>query len=378
MGGSLAHIDYEVLFDRAPLPAILVDEHHRIVATNSAFRSDLCRAYVEGSGGSCPLVVHKLDEPHPACPLPRALETGKAASEELYDAESDRWLESTVVPTGQTTEDGSRVFFHMMRDVTAEKRALEDERTKAELLDTLVHERTEQLEEASAAKDDFLARMSHELRTPLNSIIGFSGTLGQELAGPINDEQRLQLGMIDRAGRHLLHLVNDLLFADSVVSGEVRLSIEQVDVCEIASLVTDEVRPAAAEKDIELVFRPDGGVEAASDPSRLRQVLYNLVSNAVKFTDEGSVTVSCGLAGDEVTVKVADTGCGIAEDELERVFERYYKIGADRDPSIPGAGLGLPVSRAIAQALGGTLTCESEPGVGSTFSLRLPVGPIQK
>lgn len=229
--------------------------------------------------------------------------------------------------------------------------------------------------EATRAKSRFLASMSHELRTPLNSIIGFSGVLAAGMAGPLTEEQQRQIQMINTAGEHLLSLINGILDLSKVEAGAIAISCEEFDACEIAQQVADTVSPLAAEKGLYCRTElPDGPRVIRSDPGKVRQMLLNLLGNAVKFTEEGGVLlkVSVSKTGD-AEFTVIDTGPGIHAEDRGRIFEPFVQV---RDPESArepvGTGLGLAISREHAQALGGGLTLESEPGEGCTFVLRLP------
>ena len=372
MSRSDAPFDYRVIFSLLPVPALLVDEHHRIVEHNEGFADEYCRGFVEAHGSSCPLVVHGQEEPVPACPLEDALETGKPAFAEVFDPKTGRWLESTVVPTGQTGGDGARIFLHTIADITQQVRARDQEAARREELERLVEARTADLERANEVKDDFLAQMSHELRTPLNSIIGFSGMLADGMVGPVSEEQARQLGMVRSAGERLLHLVDDLLFMDAFAGGEIHLSREGFDLRAAVEDVASQLLPLAGDKDVGLTVGGDGPIEVIGDESRVRQVLYDLLGNAVKFTDHGSIKVSVALRDGHAVASVSDTGCGIPMAEQELIFERHYRVKSGDGAPTTGAGLGLSVSKAIAQALGGTLSVTSEPGEGSTFEFTFP------
>lgn len=232
-----------------------------------------------------------------------------------------------------------------------------------------------ELEEATKAKSMFLANMSHELRTPLNSVIGFAGILQQGLAGPLNEEQRLQIGMIAESGRLLLGLIDDVLDLSKVEAGKTEVVARDFDAVALMYDVVETSRPLAMAKNLVL----EAGTNADlcmlhSDSGRIRQILVNLIGNAVKFTERGSVTVRVDCADPEViTFSVTDTGRGISPRDLKRVFEAFTQVGDSAEAKAQGTGLGLTLSREYASLLGGELTAESEPGAGSTFRLTLPV-----
>jgi signal transduction histidine kinase len=252
-------------------------------------------------------------------------------------------------------------------------RALDEYRAS---LEQTVELRTEELTAlnqalgaATLAKSEFLASMSHELRTPLNSIIGFSGILLQGLAGDMPEEQRKQVGMINTAGKNLLGLINDILDLSKVEAGHMDVVPALFDVADMVGQAVESVRPLADERGLELSCRVVGSdSEMYTDPDRLRQILLNLVGNAVKFTSTGRVDITADVAGPEiVSVSVKDTGSGIAAEDLERIFEAFAQASAP--PETTGTGLGLAISRRMAGLLGGTVSVSSEPGAGSTFTV---------
>ncbi len=227
---------------------------------------------------------------------------------------------------------------------------------------------------ANAARDRFLANLSHELRTPLNSVIGFAGTMKQELAGPLTAEQRTQLDMIANSGRHLLGLVEELLEYSALDAGVERVTVSRFKPCETVVGVVGLFQPAAAERGLELEAGPCvHDHEAHTDRSKVEQILINLVGNAVKFAEHGTVTVSPSLEGDVLRIDVADAGPGIPPDRLDAVFEEFTQVRTGDVAKPTGTGLGLAISRAHARLLGGDITVESVVGAGSTFTLRIPL-----
>lgn len=234
-----------------------------------------------------------------------------------------------------------------------------------------------ELTRATTAKSDFLSNMSHELRTPLNSILGFSGTLLAELAGPLTQEQRLQLSMVRTSGHHLLEMINSLLDLSRIESGSIDVDAEKVDLVELCNRAVSTVRPLADTAGIELSCdsqTPE--LIAWTDGRRVTQILFNLLGNAIKFTDEGSVRCDIMREGDQARLVVTDTGCGIPTEQLDRIFEPFYQVRPDEGGKTAGTGLGLTVSSQLAQALGGSLEAESEPDSGCRFTLVLPVIPV--
>ncbi len=244
----------------------------------------------------------------------------------------------------------------------AEERARALENTNAELV------------RAARVKSEFLSNMSHELRTPLNSIIGFSGTLLGGLAGPLNEEQSTQLSMIDKSGRHLLELINGLLDLSRIEAGAQTSTIDDVDLRALCENAANMVRPAASATGLALDMTYSAPVTMVkTDPTQLTQVLLNLLANAIKFTDAGTVRFDVTMADGEVALEIGDTGSGIAEEEIKKVFEPFYQVTPPEGGKTRGTGLGLSVSRELVEALGARLEVASSLGEGSTFSVYLPV-----
>src|ERR1700680_332666 len=230
------------------------------------------------------------------------------------------------------------------------------------------------LETASKAKSDFLAGMSHELRTPLNAIIGFTDALLAGVDAPLNDEQRASLTWVQRGGRDLLGLINDILDLSTVEAGKLTITPESFNPVELVESVQGQHRPLAEPKGLALVLRNDAAPEhVVLDRQRTLQILVNLVGNAVKFTADGQVTiVTSGAAAERLVVAVQDTGPGIDPRDMEGLFEEFRRVGPDAARS-EGTGLGLAISRRLARAMGGGITATSTPGTGSTFTLDLPL-----
>jgi PAS domain S-box-containing protein len=266
-------------------------------------------------------------------------------------------------------------------DITERARIDEELGTYREGLENAVEERTielsranRELEQATKAKSSFLASMSHELRTPLNSIIGFSGVLQQGLAGPLDDEQLEQIGMINTSGRRLLELVNDILDLASIEAGRARMALEEFDVGGAAAAAVELVRPLADAKDLSIEYTVAADVGGMySDPRRVGQILVNLLGNAVKFTPEGGVTLEARRDGGRVTFVVTDTGLGVPHELKDRVFEEYFQVNDASNGKPWGTGLGLSLSRRLARLLGGDLELTRSSASGSAFTLWLPV-----
>ncbi|MEO7965507.1 MAG: GAF domain-containing protein [Gemmatimonadaceae bacterium] len=229
-------------------------------------------------------------------------------------------------------------------------------------------------EEANRAKMDFLTAMSHELRTPLNAIGGYAEILALGLRGPINDEQRQDLTRIEGNQRHLLGLINDVLNFAKLDAGKVEYTIGEVELRSAMSTVAALVAPQLETKNLRFAHPTHGDVVLVrADAEKVRQILLNVLSNAVKYTPSGgTIEVACVQSDGRGMLSVRDSGVGIDASKLERIFEPFVQLGRTLSSRTEGTGLGLAISRDLARAMAGELTAESEVGVGSTFTLSLP------
>jgi len=256
--------------------------------------------------------------------------------------------------------------FAAARDVTERKR-----------FEQTLQEKNIELENASLAKDRFLASMSHELRTPLNAIIGFTGTLLMKLPGPLTDDQEKQLRTIQTSSRHLLSLINDLLDLAKIESGKVELNMETVNCRSIIEDVTTTLRSLAEAKNLNFeVAIPEDEVTIRTDRRSLTQILINLTNNAIKFTDKGTIRIELRWRHDNgnslAEVTVADTGIGIRPEDQARLFQAFMQVDSSSTRAYEGTGLGLHVSQKLAGMIGGRVSFESEYGKGSRFTISVP------
>jgi len=216
---------------------------------------------------------------------------------------------------------------------------------------------------------DFFAKASHELRTPLNSIIGFSTMLCTGMAGQLSEEQQRQVHMINVSGKRLLALVNDLLDLQKLTTEQVALDIASCDLDAVVAECAGLLEPMAAEKGLDLIIEETVAGTIQADRRRIEQALLNLLGNAVKFTDKGYVRVRTTRGDEFVEIEISDSGCGIAQELLPRVFEEFISSSSAANST----GLGLAITHQVAERHGGEVTVSSELGVGSTFKLRLPI-----
>jgi len=300
--------------------------------------------------------------------------TGRRATGETFPIEAS--ISCLDSPAGRT-------YTLIVRDVSERKRAeeaLQEQATslarsakELKALNEELNRRQADLERAMTARSRFYASMSHELRTPINAVLGYSTLLLERIYGPLNDKQVEGIERTQKAARHLLELVNDVLDLSKIEAGKIDLRLQPV---EFPSLIEDlfvTVKPLADEHSSKLTLDcgEDGAIKVVSDPRRVRQILLNLLSNAIKFGQGKPITVTCRRTPDDgVTIAVADEGPGISAEDQERIFLEFVQLGKTQLQD--GTGLGLPISRRLAELLRGSLTVESTLGQGSKFVLELP------
>lgn len=327
----------------------------KIVYANAAYAALLGLAESEVAGS---LQMPRVRVARPA----QALADGARVFDECIETDAgERWL--SWVETAVPVAAGRTVLQRVGRDITARiagERALEEARSRAE--------------EASAAKSRFLATVSHEFRTPLNGILGMADLLGDTRLDP---EQATYVRAQRTSGEALLGLVDGILDFARVEAGKLELADEPFDLALLIEDVTELMAPRAQAKGTEVsaLLAADLPVQIRGDAERLRQILLNLVGNAVKFTEAGGVGIRAERAGDEVVILVADTGPGIPAERLSSIFEEFEQIETNaRAPG--GTGLGLAIARRLALAMGGTISVESPPEGGATFRLALPLRAV--
>ena len=275
-------------------------------------------------------------------------------------------LDNVATPDGRcfqvqigSTQDGG--FVVVMTDITRQR-----EVTRLEA------EARRQAEDANRAKSEFLANMSHEIRTPLNGVLGMVQVMRR---GDLSSEQRRSLEVIGTAGHALLSVLNRIFDLSKIEAGKLELEIHPFDLEEAVRLAVDAYAPLAAQKDVAFTvdIHPKARGAWMGDAGRLRQVLSNLVSNAVKFTQDGRIDLRVQLSPEGLRFEVADTGLGIAPDKLELIFDKFTQADASTTRRFGGTGLGLAISRQFVALMGGELTVASESGAGSVFSFTLPL-----
>ncbi|MBI5297407.1 MAG: GAF domain-containing protein [Chloroflexi bacterium] len=276
-------------------------------------------------------------------------------------------VQSEVI--GRFTDEDAKIYSTLAAQVAI---ALQNARLYMEQSATVT-----QLRELDRLKSSFLANMSHELRTPLNSILGFSDVMLEELDGPLTANMDNDLRLIRKNGQHLLHLINDVLDMAKIESGRMNLNLEKFRVHETLEEVTSITSTLASEKNLALFIEDssDQEVEILADRTRIRQVMINLVNNAIKFTETGKISIQAKRKEDLVLISVRDTGIGIPPDKLEAVFQEFTQVDTSTTRKAGGTGLGLPISRRLVEMHGGRLWAESSgiDGEGCIFYVELPL-----
>lgn len=238
----------------------------------------------------------------------------------------------------------------------------------------------QKLLEMDQIKSMFIASMSHELRTPLNSIIGFTGIMLQGMSGEITDEQAKQLGIVKKSASHLLTLINDVIDVSKIESGVVSITNHNFDLIELIKDVVQILSKACLDKQLTIRSNLPESFSCFSDKRRIKQILINLLDNAIKFSNEGEIIISLTQRESFFTVTFSDTGIGISDDDTNKLFLPFSKLNPTQanNPRGKGTGLGLYLSQRLANKLGGQITMTSEPNKGSNFSLTLPIGGASK
>jgi protein-histidine pros-kinase len=366
---KLVESQYRDLLESTPDAIIMANQTGRIVLANSQAerlfgydRGELLGTLVEV------LLPGRYRGPHVGhrsayFGQPRTRSMG--AGLELYGLRKDGSEFPVEISLSPLKTDGGTLVMSAIRDITSRKGI---ERT--------LQEKNVELERANQAKDRFLASMSHELRTPLNGIIGFAEFLSDGRPGSLNDKQKEYLGDILNSGRHLLHLINDMLDLVKIQAGRVDLALEDFSIRDAIGEVCTGVHPLAAGKDIEVHVTIANGLEFVTlDKQRFKQILFNLLSNALKFTDEhGHVGIDVTPVGeDRFHLVVSDDGIGIRAEDISRLFTEFEQLETGTARRFGGTGLGLALTRKLVELHGGEIDVESEFGKGSRFGILLPL-----
>jgi PAS domain S-box-containing protein len=382
---------YLTLFDFAPDPYLVTDETGIIEEINSAAAElfDMPARLLVGKS------IVGFIERH-AQPEFYANMLGLLTAERL-----DKWAIETKVRDGrmvpleatvstlENRHDGKKSLCWLLRDTTARRETEESMHALNRSLNARVAQRTRELELALAGeqtarreaetanriKSELFARLSHEFRTPLHAVSGYLEILQQNIHGGLNDEQRKDVERIHQAQEHLLALVNMILDFAKLEGGPVELSMAEIPIEETLRVAESLVAPQFAKKRVAYSHRAgDPALTVFADREKVQQIIVNLLANAVKFTPPGgSVEMDWRVEDDTLLVRVKDNGAGIPEDKVEQIFEPFVQLRSAGSLPTGGTGLGLPISRDLARAMGGDVTATSTLGVGSVFTLRLPL-----
>jgi len=311
-------------------------------------------------------IIHKVEDVTEFVRLKQLGSEREKAADELRDRSSR--MEIEVYLRAQEVQEANR----RLREANHELAIQEDE---LRLKNAALQAESRRAVEATRMKSEFLANMSHELRTPMNAIIGFAELMSDGKVGPVSERHKECLDDILTSSRHLLQLINDVLDLSKVEAGKIEIRPERLDVGRVVWETTDILRSLGAKKRVEIEPEVEPGMpEAVVDPAKLKQVLYNYLSNALKFTPEGGRVVVRARTEDALhfRVEVEDTGIGIRPEDMKRLFVEFEQLDAGLTKAYPGTGLGLALTKRIVEAQGGRVGVESAPGRGSRFFAVLP------
>jgi PAS domain S-box-containing protein len=388
---SLTESRFRKLLEAAPDAILEVDAEGRIVLINEAAEKMFGYTREEFMGLHVDQLVpnamrahhHQHRASYTAHPQSRPMGTGLELKAQRKDG-SLLPVEISLSPN--RVGDELRVIA-VVRDISPRKQ-IEDrlksiqEQYTGELAakNQQLEARNRDVERANRLKSEFLASMSHELRTPLHTIIGFSELLSEEVEGALSPKQKRFVGHILQDSRHLLELINEILDLSKIESGKLELQLTTFPFTACLDEVVSGILPQALAKEIRLENRNTFRNTLHADRLRVKEILYNLLSNAVKFTPEsGVVWVESTVDGGSLLITVGDTGIGIRPEELENVFEKFYQVGSTTKGTREGTGLGLPITRKLAELHGGWVSAESTPGKGSRFTFAIPLsGPVNR
>jgi len=376
---------YRKLLHTVPDAILEVDQDGRITILNEAAERMFGYTRAELLGLNVDSVVpasmrsghaeHRAS--YAAHPKTRPMGTGL----ELQGQRKDGSLFPVEISLSPNWIEGSLHVIASVRDITERKsvenrlRTLREQYT-AELTvkNEQLEARNQEVERANRLKTEFLASMSHELRTPLHTIIGFSELLSEQLEGPLTDKQQRFVGHILQDARHLLELINEVLNISKIESGRLELKPESFDFSQCVEEVMAGIRHQAATKNIQLENRNTFHDSLYADRVRIKEILYNLLNNAVKFTPEGGrVWIETERQGEGLHISVCDTGIGIPEKEQRSIFEKFYQVGDTTGGIREGTGLGLAITKHLIELHGGAISVTSQPSKGSSFRLVLPL-----
>ncbi|MDD5474863.1 MAG: PAS domain S-box protein [Candidatus Methanoperedens sp.] len=359
---KIALKNWQNTFNAISDSVFILDSEGRIVQSNSVYERMSGINTEDLIGNNCCKILYGTAEFVEDCPFRRMKQIGMRESFEFEDKEHKLWFQVTIDPV--YNESGELInAVHIMHDAT-ELKKIED--TRYENIKLVL---------ANKAKSDFLAHMSHELRTPLNSIIGFSELLVQKAIGELNKKQEHYINNIITSGIHLLAIINDILDLSKVEAGKIEMVIEKISVSENIDDAVNLVKERAMKHNIVINKDIDSQLEIEADRLRLKQILFNLLSNAVKFSkpEGGTVTITAKKEDDMVRISFSDTGIGIREKDMKKLFIEFEQIDSSLSKKYGGTGLGLAITKKLVDLHGGKIRVESKYGEGSTFTFLMPI-----
>jgi PAS domain S-box-containing protein len=364
--------------EHSPASIAMFDRDMRYIVASRRYITDYRLPHQDLTGRShyevFPEIPEHWKENHRRC-LAGAVEKMEEDPFPREDGSLD-WVRWEIRPWYEETDRiGGIILFSEV--ITDRKQIQDDLRLLNVSLEQRVTERTMELSYANRAKDEFLANMSHELRTPLNAILGLSESLLEQRRGPLNERQVQSIELVASSGKHLLSLINDILEVSKIEAGRLDLHTDSVSVKELCASSLNFIRELALKKLITVDFACDDSISIIeADPQRLKQILINLLTNAVKFTPERGrvgLQVSTNAARDQVLFSITDTGIGIAQEDLKKLFTPFTQLDSSLARQYAGTGLGLSLVQKLTEAHGGRIQVESEAGRGSRFTVVLPL-----
>ena len=370
------------------IPDIIALQHadHTVIDYNKAGYEFIQKTPEEAKGAKCFTLIGR-DSPCPTCVAAEAMAKKRAISDERFFPELNQWIRSTSIPildeSGQT-----KMIVEQLTDITEQKQAqaeLTDMIAALESANKALEEYSERADAATRAKSEFLANMSHEIRTPMTAILGFADMLLEESDLPKAPPKRIEaIQTIQRNGRYLLELINDILDLSKIEAGKLEIARTTCWPTQIVSEIASLMRARARDKRLTLEIAYVGAIpeQIRSDPIRLRQILINLVGNAIRFTESGTVRLVTRLVQNDVDpprlrFDISDTGIGMTEEQLAKLFQPFTQVDSSPARKFAGTGLGLSISKRLAVMLGGDISVSSSPDKGSTFSVTVETGPLE-
>lgn len=374
---------YRTLVDNTDLGITLVDTNHTILRTNLAQARLLGKEPTDLVGKKCFHEFEHRKQVCEHCPGVEAMASRRHAESEFVGVRDDgSRVVAKIRACPWLDADGKALgFIELVEDITDRKRLekqIEEFAVAIASKNEELKERTMAMEAATRAKDDFLANMSYELRTPLNAIIGFSAGLLERIhRHPLNDHQQSRLHAIKNSGQHLLMLINGILDLAKMESGKVQLNPTTFDMFALADEIRETAESLLKDKpDVHFTLRIEKHMPmVTSDRDKVRQILTNVINNAVKFTKQGSINLCIRRQGPSLIMEIEDTGIGIPKKYVARVFDRFLQVPSTGDRELKGSGLGLAISNAYARLLGGTISLQSVEGQGTRLTVVLPLLP---